>query len=312
MKELILSFEIVIPIFLLIVLGYFLKRIKLLKHEAMETMNKLAYYVLFPVMIFNSLYTAAFNQAFNLPVIIFTVAYLAIMFVLALLIIPRLEKQNEKRSVLMQGWFRGFTLLLGFPIITGLFGADSTALLALVVVVAVPLRNVLSVITLQKYGQTKVSEKAMLMSIITNPLIISCILGLIAMSIDFKMPYIIAKPIEDVAKIGAPFALILLGGFIELGKLKGNIKQILIGVLGKLIVWPALFMAAAILLGFRGIELGVILTLVCVPIGTATFVMSQEMGGDGELAAQLTIFGTLLSIITIFAWIFVLKQFALI
>ncbi|MBT7122921.1 MAG: hypothetical protein HN948_07920 [Clostridia bacterium] len=150
------------------------------------------------------------------------------------------------------------------------------------------------------------------MSIITNPLIISCILGLIAMSIDFKMPYIIAKPIEDVAKIGAPFALILLGGFIELGKLKGNIKQILIGVLGKLIVWPALFMAAAILLGFRGIELGVILTLVCVPIGTATFVMSQEMGGDGELAAQLTIFGTLLSIITIFAWIFVLKQFALI
>ncbi len=75
---------------------------------------------------------------------------------------------------------------------------------------------------------------------------------------------------------------------------------------------PIIFMAAAILLGFRGLELVVILAIVCVPTGTATFVMSQQMGGDGELASQLIVIGTLVSAVTIFIWIFVLKQLALI
>ena len=56
MKELLVSFEIVVPIFLLIALGYFLKRIKLMSDDIITALNKLVFNVFFPVMIFNSLY----------------------------------------------------------------------------------------------------------------------------------------------------------------------------------------------------------------------------------------------------------------
>jgi predicted permease len=312
LKELLISFEIVVPIFLLIALGYFLKRIKLMSDDITTALNKLVFNVFFPVMIFNSLYKSSFTQAFNAQVIIYTVAYLAIVFLLAMLIVPRVEKQDTKRSVLMQGWYRAFTLLFGYPILMDLYGESGIALLAIVVAIAVPIRNVMGVVTLELYGQDKSNAKKMLKNIALNPLIISSILGLIAMTIDFKMPQVIAKPLSDVAKIGAPIALISLGAFFKFSRLRKNIKQIIIGVGGRLIVLPIIFMAAAIMLGFRGVELVVILAVVCVPTGTATFVMSQQMGGDGELASQLIVIGTLVSAVTIFVWIFVLKQLALI
>jgi len=312
LKELLLSFEIVAPIFLLIFLGYFLKRIKLLSKSTIGTMNKILFNVLFPVLIFNSLYSATFEQAFNLRVIIFTISYLLIVFALAMIIIPRLEPQNAKKSVLIQGWFRGFTLLFGFPIVSDLCGPESTALLALVVALAVPLRNVLAVITLELYSDTKPSIRVMLKNIILNPLIIACAAGLAAMAFEFDMPTIIKKPMEDIAKVASPIALILLGGFFEFSKVKNNLKQILIGVLGRLVITPVIFMGAAILLGFAGIELASLLALCCVPIGTSTFVMSHQMGGDSELAVQLIVIGTIVSAVTIFLWIFALKQLALI
>ncbi len=312
MKGLFTSFEVVIPIFLLIALGYFLRKIKLLDGNTIEKLNNLVFNVLFPIMIFNSLYDASLSQTKFTGVIIFSVAYLIVIFALSLIIIPRLEKQDAKRSVLIQSWFRAFTMLFGFAIITSLYGQDSTAIIAIVVAVAVPIRNVLGVVTLELYGKDKSNVKKMLVNIIKNPLIIGCVLGLAAMSIDFEMPYVISKPLGDISKVGSPLALITLGAFFEFSQIKKNIKPLLVGLLGRMIITPVIFMVIAILFGFRDIELVTILMVVGVPVGTATFVMSHQMGGDSELAAQLIVLGTCVSAVTIFLWIFVLKNLALI
>lgn len=307
-----LSFQAVAPIFILIGLGFLLRKLNLLNNDVIKKMSTLAFTFFLPVMVFEKLYKSEISQVINIPIIIFSIFFVVSIFLLSLLIVPRIEKEDAKRSVLIQGWFRGYTLLFGFPIITTLYGSNSLALLSVVLAVTVPIRNAEAVIVLEMYGGCKNSLKGILIKILRNPLLIASVIGIGAMIINLKLPYIIEKPINDISGVATPFSLLLLGGFINFSTLKKNAKQIILGVGVKLIVIPIIFMGAAILLGFRGIELATLLALCCVPVGSGTFIMSQQMGGDAKLAAELVIVGTLVSSVTIFLWIFVLNNLALI
>ena len=94
--------------------------------------------------------------------------------------------------------------------------------------------------------------------------------------------------------------------------MKGRGKQLMIGIGGKLVAVPLIFLTIGILLGFRGAELVVLLALFGSPAAVSSFIMAQQMDGDGDLAGQLVVLGSLCSIITMFIWIFILKQAAFI
>ena len=87
-----------------------------------------------------------------------------------------------------------------------------------------------------------------------------------------------------------------------------RLREIIIGVAGKLIIVPAIFLPIAIAMGFRDAELVALLALFGSPTAVSSFTMAQQMGGDSELAGHLVVLGSLFSIITMFFWIFALKQ----
>ena len=123
------------------------------------------------------------------------------------------------------------------------------------------------------------------------------------------LPYAIEKTVIDFGKVATPLALMALGGEFKFSKVKGDIKQLMVSVAGKLVISPLFMVTAGILLGFRNEILVPILLMSGAPTAVSSYTMAQQMGGDGELAGEIVVFTTAMSIVSIFLWVFVLKQF---
>ena len=154
--------------------------------------------------------------------------------------------------------------------------------------------------------------RKMIKGILTNPLIIASVVGLIVLLSGIKLPGIIRTAVNDVAKIATPLALILLGASINLSKVRGNLRQLAVAICGKLIIIPFVGISIAAILGMRGGDIALLIAALASPTAVSSYPMAQQMSGDGELAAQIVAFGTVLCIVTVFLWVFVLKQLGLI
>ena len=312
MENLILSFNIILPLFLCIALGYFLRRIKLLSDETVQALNKLTFKVFLPVYLFNNVYSTNLSQAWNGKLVLFSVLGVVGLFLLLLLVIPLLEKDPKKRGVMIQGIFRSNFALFGLPLAISLCGEEKSGPTALLVALIVPVYNVLAVLALEIYRGGKPNILKILKGIVTNPLIIASLIGVILNILPFSLPESIVKACSDIGKVATPLSLVALGGSFVISEVRKNLRPLLIVLLGKLIISPFLLVAIAVLLGFRDETLVPVMIMFGAPIAVSSYPMAQQMDGDGELAGQLVVLSSALCILTIFLWIFALKQLGLI
>lgn len=312
MDNLILSFNVVLPLFLCILLGYFLRRIRMVDTPSLNTMNKLCFKVFLPIYLFNNIATTNLSAAFNGKLL--AVAYLGVLaqFVLLMLLIPWLEKENPRRGVLIQAMFRSNFALFGLPLALSLCGTEKVGPTSILVGLTVPLFNILAVVSLESFRGGRPSMKKMAKGIVTNPLIIASLLGIAFNLLDFTLPSAVQKSVNDLGSVATPLSLVALGGSFTVSKVKEYKKQLTIGVLGRLVLSPLLMVSVGILLGFRNELLIPLLIMSGAPTAVSSFPMAQQMDGDGELAAGLVVFTSGFAIFTMFVWIFVLKQMGMI
>ena len=275
----------------------------------LKTINKLVFKVFLPVYLFYSIYSTDLSVAFNPKVMIFAVLAILIWFLLLMFVVPLIEKDNAKRGVMVQAMFRSNFVLFGLPVAVSLCGEDKIGITSLLMGIVIPIYNVLAVITLEAFRGGKPSGKKILAGIVKNPLIIASVLGVGFYLLKINLPYAVEKTVVDFGKVATPLALMALGGEFRFSKVKGDLKQLMISVVGKLVLCPLFMVTAGILLGFRNEILVPILLMSGAPTAVSSYTMAQQMGGDGELAGEVVVFTTGVSIITIFIWIFVLKQF---
>ena len=311
MENLQLSFQVISPIFFMMVLGYTIKRLKLLDDHTLTGMNTIAFRVFFPILLFNSIYKTDLKDAFNPKLLGFAVLMVVTIFILLCIVIPLIEKESKKRGVLIQGIFRSNFVIFGLPIAIALCGADNIGTTSLLIAVIVPLYNALSIVGLELHRNSKIQLMPILKGVVKNPLVIGGFFGVIALLINLSLPTVLDTAVSDIAKITTPLSLILLGGSFNFKEVKGNVKQIAFGVIGKLIIIPIIFIPICILLGFRGVELVPLVVMLGAPPAVSSFTMAGEMDGDQTLAGQLVVFASIGSIITMFLWIFTLKSLGL-
>lgn len=308
MNNLILSFNVVVPLFVNIMFGYFIKRIRLVDSNTLKIMNNVTFKTFLPLLLFYNVYKTDLDGTINKKLMIFAPTVIFIVCITTTILILMIEKENKRRGVLIQAIFRSNFVLFGLPVIISLFGDESAGVTSMLIAVVVPIFNFLAVIVLEIFRGGRIDVKKIVKGIITNPLILSSMAGLILLFLNIKLPYFIEKSINDISKISTPLALIILGGSFEFNKVSGNIKQIFIGVMGKLIIVPIIFIPIAIKLGFRYIELATLMIMLTAPTAVSSFTMAEQMDGDGELAGQLVVFSSAASVFTIFIWIFIIKQ----
>ena len=308
MQNLVLSFNIIFPLFLLMVLGYFLKAVGMLDKTTLKKMNSIIFKAFLPCLIFYNVYTSEISDMFDKRLIIFSVASVVISFLVLIAVIPLIEKDNKKRGVIIQGIFRSNFVIFGIPLSVALYGDGIVGSAAVLIAIVVPVFNFLAVLSLEIFRGGRPDMVKILKGIVTNPLILSSLIGLLAMAVGLKLPSTLEKAIGDVSKITTPLALIVLGGSLDFGKIGGNAKQLGVSVIGRLVIVPCVFLPAAVYFGFRNAELAILLSLFASPTAVSSFTMAQQMGGDDELAGQIVVFNTTLCVITVFLWIFILKQ----
>ncbi len=309
MNNFMVSFNVVFPIFLLMAVGYFITHINLIDEPCTKKMNAVVFKLLLPMMIFKNVYESNISDVFNKKLIVFSVVGVLAVIAVLYALVPLFEKDNLKRGVIIQAMFRSNFVIFGVPVTEALCGSGVTGSASVLIAIVVPLFNFFAVVTLEVFGGGKPDFKKIFKGIITNPLIVSSALGLIVLFSGIRFPAVIETSIADIAKITTPLALIMLGASINFGAIGANMWRLAIGVCTKLIIIPAIFIPLAVFgFGFTGNDLAILLAVFATPPAVSSFTMAQQMNADSDLAGLLVMFGTVLCLITMFMWIFIVKQ----
>lgn len=311
MESLKLSFNAVAPIFLLMLLGYTAKNLKLADKMVFDGMNKLVFKIFLPVLLFYNIYKTESSDVFDIKLIVFTVLGILCVFFLYYFLVFRLTDDNPKRGVMLQGSFRSNFAILGLPLVNYICRGSGSGLASLMVAVVVPLFNILAVISLERFRGGEVKIKNMLLGIIKNPLIIGCFVGAIFFVSGIKLPDILEKTVSDTASVATPLAIFILGASFTFSSIKGYAREILIIVSSRLIFVPVIMITLAVLLGFRGEALACLLVTFGSPVAVSSFAMAQQMDGDATLAGHAVIISSAFCLVTLFIQIFILSSLGL-
>ena len=113
---------------------------------------------------------------------------------------------------------------------------------------------------------------------------------------------------RDIGRCGTPIALIVMGGLFNFGAIRGNLKAIAVGVVVRLIVVPLVMIPISVAMGFRGAAMVGLMCAFIAPCATSSFNLASAMDSDADLAAQLVVFTSLFSLVTVFCWIYLLSR----
>ena len=313
----------VLPIVLLIVLGYLLKRVMMLGEPLLSGLNRVCFHVLIPLMLFRNIYGGDSITPTDVQAVLFSTVAILAVFAAGWVLVRVAVKQPLQKGVLLQAVFRSNFAIIGLPLATTLFGEAGARTAALLSMVTIPLFNVLAVISLSVFvgdGAKKPSAREVLHNIITNPLILGVLAGVLVLALRalfarlgwaFRLTDIpgLYDAIDMAASAATPLALLVLGGQFELSAVRQLARPIVLGSVMRLVVVPAaaLLAAHALFPGFGGAEYASFVALFGTPTAVSGAVMASEMGGDGKLAGQLVVWTTLGSAFTLFFFIALLR-----
>lgn len=308
MENLMISANAVLPMCLVMALGYGTRRLGWLRREEISTINKIAFRIFLPCLLYYNIYCSDLSGSFDPLLMAFAVGGVLLTFGLALGYTLLTEKLPERRGVLIQGMFRSNYVIMGIPVATALLGADQLGTVSILIAVIVPLFNMLAVVVLEVFRGQKPKPLHILGQIAKNPLVIGSVLGILTLVAGIRLPHILEQTIQSVSAIASPLQLFLLGAFFQFSGLKTYRRELVTVSIAKLIVSPGLFLGLGALLGFRGVAFVSLIGIFASPTAVNSFTMAQQMGGDAELAGDIVVITSAVSILTMFLWIFLFKS----
>ncbi len=312
LENFIYSINVTLPIFLVMVLGWFLRQRGMLNDNFVNVANKFNFSVTLPFMVFRDIAAVDIRAVFDLKYVLFCAISTSICFWgiwgLARLFI----RDKSLIGAFVQAAFRSSAAVMGLAFISNLYGPSAMG--PLMIIGAVPLYNIYSVIVLtfeadsgeEQKDTGKIKEACV--NIAKNPIIISIALGLAASLLQLDFPVLVDKTIDNVAKMATPLALITLGAGFEGKKALAKLKPTLWASFLKLVAQAAVFIPAAIWLGFTGEKLIAIMVMLAAPATPSCYIMAKNMNNDGVLTASIVVTTTLLAAFTLTGWIFILRS----
>ncbi len=318
----------VLPIILMVALGYVLKRIGMFSKEFLDIGNRLTFRVLLPALLFYNVYRIESLREVNLMFVLYGIGAVVVIFFLAIVLTCAFTKDNAKRGALIQGMFRSNYAIIGLPLAESLFGAAGAAAAGVMSAFCVPVFNILGVVALSFFNNDSQRGKAdirkVLLGIVKNPLIIATVLGVVVLGvrelfvlrgIDFRISDIrfLYKTLENVKSLCTPFALMVLGGRFEFSAVPRLWREIVFGTLMRTVAVPVLGLSGAYLLRMSvlpelaGEHFATYMGVFATPVAVASAIMAKEMGADDELAGQLVVWTSLVSTVTIFIYVTIFR-----
>ena len=310
LDNLIFSLNATMPIFMMMVVGYVLKKIKFLDEHNTNAINKLVFRVFLPALLFIDLAKQDFVKVWDSTFVLFcaliTVISIVISFFLSLLC-----KDSSDRGEFIQASYRSAAATLGIAFMTNIY--DNVAMIALMIIGSVPIYNIVAVLILSltspdgSNGKGGELAKKTAKNVVTNPIILGIVVGLAWSLLKLPQPVIMMKSITYLGNCASPLALIGLGASFEFSDLKEKIAPIVAVNFNKLILWCAAFLPLAVWMGFRDEKLVSALIMLGSATTSSSFIMAKNMGHKGVISSSAVMTTTLLSSFTLTVWLFILR-----
>lgn len=297
----------ILPIVLIAAVGYAAKRFGVIREKDVPRMNAVVFKVFMPVMSFYNIYVSDLSSALRPELLLFIVAGIMITYGLSFVYARFFVPVYDRRGVVIQGLFRSNYLIIGLPMAAGLTQGGDIGVAAVAGAVVVPVFNALAVITLEAYNGQRPKPMRLLLDVMKNPLIIGSLLGIAALLIKLRLPTALEATLRDMSRAASPMMLFLLGAFFRFSGVKGHGRELTAVCLGRLVLIPAMALAVAIPLGFRGVELITVLAVFASSTAVSSFTMAEQLGGDAALAGDIVVMTSALASLSLFAWSYLLK-----
>ena len=314
----------VLPIILMIALGYILRQKKMLSESFLTIGNKLVFKLCLPTMLFVNIYGVASLSDIRWDVVGYCAVALCVIFGAGMLIAVLTTPVPKRRGVMAQCTFRSNYAIIGMPLAASLGGAAAEAVAAVVSSVAVPILNVLAVISLSVFvnqGENgKISVKRILLDIVKNPLIQGVAAGMLCLVLRWAQRELFGDVVFSISRdteflytvlnylkaITTPLALIVLGGQFTFSAVKELRKEIIVATSSRVFLAPIIGIGGAIALTLAGVlrcgtaEFPALVALFGSPVSVSSAIMASQMHNDEQLATQLVVWTTIISGITVF------------
>ena len=302
------TFVALFPLYVYVLIGVLLRKLGLLHDELNKQVNKLVFRVFLPCSLFKSAYGITFELGGNGKAILYMVVSYAVLFTVLMLVVPRLFRDDRPAAAtVVQAGFRSNFVLLGLAYTQLLFGDDNISSVSVLTAVIIPMYNILAILGFELLRGGKVNALQVLKRIVTNPLIVAVVLGLAVKAVGITLPEMILKPVEALAGVASPLALIVIGATLTVSGFRKNLKRVLGTTCLRLVAVPLVFVTIAVLLGFRDVLLVTMVVAFAGPCAVSGVPMAYELGGDGDLAGQVTATTTLLSLFSVYLFIAILR-----
>lgn len=303
------SLNATVPVFLMMIFGWFCQKVGLLDEHTTAKLNKFTFKTTLPALLFIDLSQADFRAVWDTKFVLFCIGATSVSVLIAFLY-SLMHKDKAERGEIIQASYRSSAAVLGIAFVKNIYGEATMA--ALMIAGTVPLYNIIAVISLsltspEKKGSGKKLFLDTLKGIVTNPIIIGIFVGMAWSLLKIPQPVILQKSVTYLANMATPLSLIALGASFKTSDAKGKLRVTLGISLLKLIIFCVIFLPIAVWLGFRDEKLIAILVM----LGSATtgscFVMAKNFGHKGIITAFSVMLTTLGSAFTLTAWLFILK-----
>ena len=314
MENLIFSLNATVPIFLLMILGFLLKKLGVIDDVFASKMNKFVFLVPLPVLLFEDLSTVNFAQVWNMKFVLFCFVVTLVCIILAALV-SFLWHDKSIQGEFIQASYRSSAALLGIAFIQNIYGNAGMA--PLMIIGSVPLYNIMAVVVLSffKPDRKKLDKevwKTTLKGIVTNPIILGIAAGLLWSALRLPMPSILEKTVSDIGAVATPLGLMAMGASFDIKKAFGKVKPAAAASVMKLVLFAALFLPLAVWMGFRREELVAILVMLSSATTVSCYVMARNMGHEGVLTSSVVMLTTLFSAFTMTGWLYILRSMGMV
>lgn len=293
------------PVFLLIVIGAILNRMDFPGSAFWPGIERLTYYLLFPALLVHRLALSEFSLS--------SLGALSLTIVLSLLLVSGLVGLlyrlwaigGSRMTSLYQGAVR-FNTYIGLAVASALFGDAGVAQAALALGVMIPLVNVGCVLVFAwMTGEAGVNGRTVLTGLVTNPLILACLLGLLLNVTGIGLPGWAAPTLQLLGSTALPLGLLAVGVALNVRTLGHDWGPIVLSGLLKFVLMPATLWGMAVLMNLTPLQQQVLVLLGCLPTASSAYILARQLGGDASLMATLITAQTLLAFGMIPLWMVV-------
>lgn len=288
-----------IPIFMLISLGYIFKRVSFPSLEFWPMMDRFTYYVLFPSLLIYKLATANLSGINSFDVVLTVIFALVLMLVLTLVL--GYFKTIEKRAFtsVIQGSIR-FNTYVFLALIDALLGDAGLVIAAVLIAFAIPFINFLCIGAFSYFiNKEDLKFLKFLKSIFTNPLIVACLIGGILNVSSLDLPIVVIKTLAILSAAALPMGLLSVGVGLELSHISSAKYELFLSVVLKLVIFPLAIVGVASLFTISYEALWVLILFASMPTASSSYILARQLGGDLKLMSSIITVQTLLSIATV-------------